>query len=253
VRRDKNFQQVVHNLPLVLLGYATPPRYLRALLSAPPSGIIALALVATTFILDPFYFGAFPKPAERRGDSPVLIYLRAAFRLAGLFACLPRRRVRWLTDAGHSQLFAYLFHDAAFTLLSLAYALFTAAVHGAFYDEHAGGGEHPTKGATGKQWRASVELSWALAGSSFTGAVTTALAAAATFLAYMGACLLLQVSLSQPRAAAAAVGRALCPPRGGVCVRVYARARLALLAAARACCGGGYKYKPLAAAEEADR
>ena len=108
---DRNYLQLLHNLPLLLLGYATPRRAVVAALGTPRDRpALAAALVVATLVVDPVLCGVFVHSARMREKHPLLTYGRAALRLATLAATLPRHTTR-LTTAGRSQLIAYLFHD----------------------------------------------------------------------------------------------------------------------------------------------
>ena len=56
---DKNYLQIVHNLPLFVVGYATPPAALARLLGRLRRPRARAALCVLSFVLDPFVFGLF--------------------------------------------------------------------------------------------------------------------------------------------------------------------------------------------------
>jgi len=226
---DKNFAQVVHNLPLVLLGYACR-RDTLVPLAAPRHWAVTATLCLLTFVADPLLFGLFPQASRRRAEEPLYTYCRAGLRLAALFSLLPRRRTA-LTDAGRSQLLAYLLHDAVF---SLGWLLLS------------GGSRHV--GGTYSEWKQAAAASWESATTGPLAALGTAAAAAALLVAYVGLALALQVALSRPRDTAAAVsGAAAAASR--FAGAAYLHARLALLGGLRARGGAGYKRVPSAEAE----
>mmetsp|Transcript_9776 Transcript_9776/g.28319 ORF Transcript_9776/g.28319 Transcript_9776/m.28319 type:complete len:301 (+) Transcript_9776:216-1118(+) len=231
---DRNYQQVVHNLPLVLLGYALPTRWLREHLSQSPPRSAVLILSAITFVADPLIFGIFPKASTRRTEEPLLTYLRAALRGAALCSLLPRRRTVF-TEAGRSQLLAYLFHDALFS-----FGFFFIALGTSGHTELPG---HP------KGWKTLVHSSWAVANSSVIGALGAFFSSIAVLAAYLTLCISVQVALSRPRAAVETVSSAArCASR--VIGVLYARARLAILALARRCWGYNPKYTLLPSTEQ---
>ena len=169
---DRNYLQIVHNLPLFLLGYVCDdvvrvgreaasrarmaPSWAWWRLAArdgskrardetdgktddaraavadgaaddsaaccgggawprPPPWLLSVLLSSLTFVVDPFAFGVFVRKYKALEDAPLLSYLRAAARVGGLATVLPRRRTS-LTEAGRSQLLAYLLHDAVFSI-----------------------------------------------------------------------------------------------------------------------------------------
>ena len=120
---DKNYLQIVHNLPLFVVGYATPPAALARLLGRLRRPRARAALCVLSFVLDPFVFGLFKSGsgisiAAQRETRPLIAYARAAARVGAFASALPDGRTP-LTSAGRSQLLAYLAHDACFSVGAL--------------------------------------------------------------------------------------------------------------------------------------
>ena len=129
---DRNYLQIVHNLPLFLIGYAHAD--LRALgsrnLLASPTArrlwqlartsthiriSMKASLVAASFVADPLVGGIFNRKTRMLEDQPLLAYGRAALRVGALATLLPHRPTP-ITAAGRTQLLAYLLHDAVFSV-----------------------------------------------------------------------------------------------------------------------------------------
>ena len=86
--------QVVHNVPLLVLGYAVHPRRLHAALAARRTAWRALLLGMLSFIADPLVFGFTVKAAKARETAPIVAYARAALRVCALASILPSRQTR---------------------------------------------------------------------------------------------------------------------------------------------------------------
>ena len=107
---DKNYLQIVHNLPLFVVGYAPPPAALARLLGRLRRPRARAALCVLSFVLDPFAFGLFKSGsgisiAAQRETRPLIAYARAAARVGAFASALPDGRTP-LTSAGRSQLLA---------------------------------------------------------------------------------------------------------------------------------------------------
>ena len=233
---DRNYLQMVHNLPLFLLGFIHPDirQYARARLLASARARRMLAatssswvrhmrtalvssVAAASFVADPLLGGLFNRKNKTLEARPVLAYTRAAMRIGALAVVLPRHRTP-ITSAGRSQLLAYLLHDAVFSvgaqviapaLPSLSERLHTLA-------------QHTLRGVSG----ASDEI-------SVGGAMLIAVLAAMELAIYSACCLAIQLALSHPRCLRPLGALCRLPDwvwrKGASCTRsAYARARLAV-------------------------
>ena len=139
---DRNYLQIIHNLPLFLLGYVwldagvaaahyTKPWRLSARATALVRTIApytsrlkscqrhrwlgGVLMLIASFVIDPLLFGCFVKKYKALEEEPITAYARAALRVGSLAMTLPRYDTA-LTEAGRSQLLAYLLHDAVFSI-----------------------------------------------------------------------------------------------------------------------------------------
>jgi hypothetical protein len=193
---DRNYLQIVHNLPLFMLGFAhadlrrlgldalRAPRLARAhaaLAMARSSRMVRASLsgslVVASFVADPLLGGLFNRKSRALQGRPVLAYTRAAVRVGALAILLPRRPTP-LTSAGRSQLLAYLLHDAIFTVAAHLAAPMLPALWG--------------------QARAALSI----VDTDLLGAASSSLTPVLALLelaAYSAACLAVQLALSHPR------------------------------------------------------
>lgn len=237
---DRNYLQIVHNLPLFMLGYVHADvrhvarhvgRRVLPTLFAPSPGarkdgpprsrpvfsclcgwlgdrrFVCVALLLGTLVGDPILVGLFIKKIKLLESRPLLVYARSALRLGALAMLLPRR-VTPLTAAGRSQLLAYLLHDAVF---SVGAQVIAPALH--FPSLHT--------------------MAIAIAGHAPpTGGSTTLLTttlAVGELAVYAALCLAVQLALSHPRGCLLGWRRILCcgaAPR--LVPALYGRMRLAV-------------------------
>ena len=215
---DKNYLQIVHNLPLFVVGYATPPAALARLLGRLRRPRARAALCVLSFVLDPFVFGLFKSGsgisiAAQRETRPLIAYARAAARVGAFASALPDGRTP-LTSAGRSQLLAYLAHDACFSVGALLIGALVPA------------------GASLGWSAAPLDASAAWLPGWAHGVVAYGWAAAVLAL-YGGVCLAVQLALSHPRRLVAAAAGLRARLRAAV-----SRLRLGALVVARGV--GGY-------------
>jgi len=232
---DKNFAQVVHNLPLAVLGYALPPTTVPALLARRPTRTSCVIVCILAFIVDPIAFGIFPKAAQGRENGPLLVYSRAALRIAALACVLPRGSTP-ITAGGRSQLLAYLLHDCFFSIGWLA-------LGGGMVQALMGtDAEH----ATSRQWGELATSRWQrLAdGDGFFSHVWLVVCALLLLGIYVGICLAVQLSLSQPYALFDTALTCVRPVRS-VAKAMLTRSWLYLRQAGRRHFGNGYKRLPV--------
>ena len=233
---DRNYLQIVHNLPLLMIGFvhadiaflararlaSLPPvveRLRRRLLNccaccAPTRpqarrALVGGTIVLASFVADPIWCGFFIKKIKLLEERPLVVYARSALRVGALAAVLPRRRTP-LTAAGRSQLLAYLLHDACFSV-----------------------GAQVIVPAIGPPSLSALALGRGSAldgGGGEAGALRSALVAAAELTVYAACCLAVQLALSHPNGCLLGWRRSLCCDRGlsKLLPGLYSRLRLAV-------------------------
>ena len=154
--------------------------------------------VLLSFVGDPLLFGLFVKKVKALEAQPILVYSRSALRVAALASVLPRRRT-FFTDAGRSQLLAYLLHDALFAICAqvIVPSLLELAPTG-FQLVH----ELPLGNVSvvSVEARAPPTTSLGLASASSTFAVIrVGLLAIGELALYASICIAVQLALSHPR------------------------------------------------------
>lgn len=243
---DRNYLQIIHNVPLVLLGFVCPDvmrlagRRLARLLpptvrracgrrgpeaprrALPVRWLVSVALVALTFVADPLYFGVFVRKSKALEERPMVVYARSALRVGALAAVLPRRPTA-LTSAGRSQLLAYLLHDAVFSVGALVVAPTVAPVLPPV-SEWAGALIAASNGGVG-------------------ATLVTATVACGECVVYAALCLSVQLALSHPRLLTPLAKCTTCAwTRAGSLQAVYGKMRFTALHAWHSH-GGGAMYK----------